>query len=173
MMHESAAYAIYPDSVALNKVLQKLGDGGFDKENICMMLSPKHPIATIVRDSSSQPFERENNVMTAGLIGWLSEFGAVVIPTFGFFIRSREFFHALLTDRDSSAGCGPSGTLASLGFSRDEARRFESQVRKDGVLLYVSCPKTEQRQSALELLRATGADEAGVVENAAVMETVA
>jgi hypothetical protein len=166
MMHESAAYGIYPDGVALKEVLQTLGDGGFEKENICMMLSPKHPIATIVRDFSAQPFERESNVVTAGLIGWLSEFGAVVIPTFGFFIRSREFFHALLMEKDSTAGCGSSGgTLSSLGFSSEEAQRFENQVRLDGVLLYVSCPETAQRHWALELLRATGADEAGLLDN--------
>lgn len=173
MMQESAAYGIFPDNVALNNVLQTLGESGFDKENICMMLSPKHPISTIVRDSSTQPFERESNVITAGLIGWLSEFGAVVIPTFGFFIRSQEFFRALLADQDSELGCSPNGTLASLGFSRDDARRFESRVREDGVLLYVSCAKFAQTQWALELLRACGANEAGLLENEFAAETVA
>jgi hypothetical protein len=169
----SAAYAIYPDHVSLNEVLQTLQQGGFDKESICMMLSPAHPIATVVRESSQHPFERETNVITAGLIGWLSEFGAVVIPTFGFFIRSREFFRSLVLERDSTAVCGHRGTLISLGFSVPDAEHFESQVREGCVFLYLSCPKTTQTQSALELLRTTGAGEAGLLESETAMGTAA
>lgn len=161
----SAAYAIYPDHVVLNEVLQTLERGGFDKESICMMLSPAHPIATTVRESSQRAFERETNVITAGLIGWLSEFGAVVIPTFGFFIRSREFFRSLVLERDSTAVCGHRGTLISLGFSAPDAEHFESQVDKGCVLLYLSCPKSAQTESALELLRTTGAGETGLLES--------
>jgi hypothetical protein len=169
----SAAYAIYPQSVALNEVLQTLGQGGFDKESICMMLSPTHPIATTVREANMHTFEREANTLTAKLIGWLSEFGAVVIPTFGFFIRSQAFFRALVAEQDSIARCGRSGTLAGLGFSEDDAKRFEHQVREVGALLYVSCPETAQKQWALELMRATGAEEAGLLQNDGASETLA
>lgn len=173
MTHECAAYGLYPDRVALNDVLRALGDAGFDKKSICMMLSPRHPIATIVRDSSSQPFERENNVITAGLIGWLSEFGAVVIPTFGVFVRSREFYGAVMGDRRPGSGSNQNGTLAALGFPDEDARRFDTQLREDGVLLYVSCPEMAERQWALELLRATGADEAGMLESQTAMAAIA
>jgi hypothetical protein len=173
MTHESAAYGLYPDRVALNDVLRALGEAGFDKKSICMMLSPRHPIATIVRDSSSQPFERENNVITAGLIGWLSEFGAVVIPKFGFFVRSREFYSAVMAERSAGLSTGPNGTLAALGFSDEDAKRFDTQLREDGVLLYVSCPEVAERKGALELLRATGANEAGLLESQAAMAAIA
>jgi hypothetical protein len=168
----SAAYAIYPQNVALNEVLQTLRQGGFDKESICMMLSPSHPIAATVREANMHAFEREANTLTARLIGWLSEFGAVVIPTFGFFIRSQAFFRALVAEQDSISRCGRSGTLAGLGFPEDDARRFENQVRKDGALLYVSCPETAQKQQwVLELMRATGAEEAGLLQNNDAVET--
>jgi hypothetical protein len=169
----SGAYAVYPDHVALNGVLQTLQQGGFDKEDICLMLSPAHPIATIVRESSFQPFEQKANVVTAGLIGWLSEFGAVVIPTFGFFIRSREFFRSLMLEQDSTMGCGHRGTLINLGFSAPDAEHFESQVRGGSVFLYLSCPKAAQTQWALELLRTTGAGEAGLLESEKAVGTAA
>jgi hypothetical protein len=160
----SAAYAFYPQNVALHEVLQTLGQAGFDKESICMMLSPKHPITTIVRDSSTHGIEQpEKNAVTAGLIGWLSEFGAVLMPTFGFFIRSREFFHALVVEQDSLAGCGQHGTLAGLGFADDDAKRYARQLRDVGVMLYVTSPETARTHWALELLRATGAQEAGLL----------
>jgi hypothetical protein len=160
-MTGSAAFALYPQNVALHEVLSTLGQAGFDKENICMMLSPKHPITTIVRDTNTYGFERDTNAVSAGLIGWLSEFGAVLIPTFGFFIRSRQFFHALVVEQDSLAVCDRHGTLAGLGFADDDAKRYENQLRDVGVMLYVACSETARTHWALELLRATGAQETG------------
>jgi len=167
-----AAYAMYSDNVPLEEVLQSLRQAGFDTESICLLLSPTHPTARIMRKSSARPFEQEANVVAAGLISWLSEFGAAVIPTFGFFIRSQRFFHALV-DRDSTWGCSHCGTLVSLGFSREDAERFEVHVREVGALLYVGCLEIAQARSALELLRATGAEEAGLVESEAAMYAAA
>jgi hypothetical protein len=161
-----AAYAIYPDRVALREVLQTLGRGGFDKESICMLFSASHPIATSVRESVSQPFDGESSSMTAGLIGWLSEFGAVVIPRFGFFIRSREFFRALVAEKDGASRIGGKA-MVSLGFPRKDAERFENQVRNDGVLLYISCHESAQTQRALELLRTSDPEESGMLESEA------
>jgi len=74
----SAAYAVYPQNVALNQVVRTLQRGGFDKENICMMLSPTHPIASIVRDTNCGAFNADANVVSAGLLGWLTEFGTAL-----------------------------------------------------------------------------------------------
>lgn len=161
----SAAYALYPHDVALAEVLKALGQSGFDKESICMMLAPKHPISTIVREANTRTFEPESSAVTAGLIGWLSQFGAVLIPTFGFFIRSREYFHSLLVEPASTNGNGNCGTLAGLGFRAEDTERFEQQLREDGVFVYVSTPGLSRTQWALELLRAAGANEAGLLEN--------
>jgi hypothetical protein len=169
----SAVYALYPDNVALREVLQTLGRSGFDKESICMLFSPSHPIATSVRESVSQSFDREASSMTTSLLGWLSEFGAVVIPQFGFFIRSREFFRAFVTERDGSERSPDNSALVSLGFARKDAERFETHVRKDGVLLYMTCPETARTQPALELLRTAGAEEAGMLENESALSAAA
>ena len=113
-----AVYALYPQSIALNELLQTLSQGGFDKESICMMIAPTHPVAEMMREANTHSLERGTQAASAGLIGWLSEFGAVLIPTFGFFVRSREFFHALVVEQDSIAYCGRHGTLVALGSRR-------------------------------------------------------
>jgi hypothetical protein len=129
-----------------------------------MMLSPTHPIASLVRDASLFNSECESNAVTAGLIGWLSKFGAVMIPTVGFFVRSQAFFHALMTTRETPALCGNARTLSGLGFSDDQADRFELQLRKVGVLVYVSCTEREKTQWACEVLRHAGAHEAATLD---------
>ncbi|MFZ0420824.1 MAG: hypothetical protein WAM04_22170 [Candidatus Sulfotelmatobacter sp.] len=163
-LNTAAAYGMYSQEVALNEVVHTLNQAGFDNEDICMMLSPTHPIATLVRDASLFNSECESNAVTAGLIGWLSGFGAVLIPTVGFFIKSQAFFHALMVSREAPAFCGNARTLVGLGFSDDQADRYENQLRQLGVLVYVSCPESAKTMWACEVLRHTGAREAATLE---------
>jgi hypothetical protein len=164
MEKSMAAYGLYSQDVALTDVVRTLNQAGFDDEHICMMLSPTHPIASLVRDASLFNSECESNTVTAGLIGWLSKFGAVMIPTVGFFVRSQAFFHALMTTGEAPALCGNARTLSGLGFSDDQADRFELQLREVGVLIYVSCAESEKTQWACELLRQAGAHEAATLD---------
>jgi len=162
-MNNPAAYGLYPHGVAPHEIIRTLTQAGFGNEDICMMLSPAHPIATVVRDASILNGEREAIAATAILIGWLSQFGAVVIPTVGVFIRSQAFFHALMGARDGWALCRSSKTLVALGFPEDEAERFENELRHVGVLVYVSCPESAKTNWAVELLQRMGANEAAIL----------
>jgi len=161
----AAAYGIYSQDVVLTDIVRNLNQAGFENEDICMMLAPTHPIASVVRDASLFSSDRENSAASAGMIGWLSAFGAVLIPTVGFFIRSRVFLHALMVARDAPALCGNARTLVSLGFSEDEATRFENQLARLGVLVYVSCDENAKTLWAREVLRHTGASETNTLED--------
>lgn len=163
-MNSAAAYGIYSQDIALVDIVRNLNQAGFENESICMMLSPRHPIASIVRDASLFNAEKEASAVTAGLIGWLSEFGAVLIPTVGFFIRSQAFFHALMVAHEAPTLSGNARTLVGLGFSEKEAERFEDQVGDLGVLVYVSCAEGAKTLWAREVLRHTGAQEAATLE---------
>jgi hypothetical protein len=163
-MNTAAAYGIYSQDTALTDIVRNLNQAGFENEDICMMLSPGHPIASVVRDASLFNAEREATAVTAGLIGWLSEFGAVLIPTVGFFIRSQAFFHALMVAREAPALCGNARTLVGLGFSKEEAERFEDELAHLGVLVYVSCSESAKTLWAKEVLRHTGALETATLE---------
>jgi hypothetical protein len=163
-MNTAAAYGIYSQDVALTDIVSNLNQAGFENEDICIMLSPAHPVASIVRDASLFNTDREASAVTAGLIGWLSEFGAVLIPTVGFFIRSQAFFHALMVTREGPALCGNARTLVELGFSEEEAERFEDQLRHLGVLVYISCAENAKTLWAREVLRHTGAQEAATLQ---------
>jgi hypothetical protein len=98
------------------------------------------------------------------MIGWLSKFGAVLIPTVGFFIRSQAFFRALMVAREAPALCGSARTLMGLGFSEKDAERFGDQLGNLGVLMYVSCAEGAKTLWAREVLRHTGAQEAATLE---------
>ena len=171
-MNTAAAYGIYSQEVALADIVQNLNQAGFENESICMMLSPEHPIASIVRGASLFNTEQESSVVTAKLIGWLSEFGAVMIPTVGFFIRSQAFFHALMVARDAPALCGNARTLVGLGFTEREAAKYEVQLDQLGVLVYISCANGAKTHWAREVLRHTGAKETDTLEESMLEESM-
>jgi hypothetical protein len=154
-LNAAAAYGIYSQEVGLTEIVRNLNQAGFDNEDICMLLSPAHPIASIVRDANLFNAERKATTVTATLIGWLSGFGAVLIPTVGVFIRSQAFLHALF--------CGNASTLVGLGFSEGDADRFEDQISRLGVLVYVSCSEDAKTLWAREVLRHTGALESATL----------
>jgi hypothetical protein len=167
MDHAAAAYGVYRDTVEVAEVVRTLNAAGFENEHICLLLAPTHPIATIVRDTNVLNQKREASVAITGLIGWLSDFGAVVIPSIGFFIRSQAFFHAMRAARDAPALCGNSGTLVGLGFPSPDAERFAAQLQQAGFLVYVASHEVAKVEWALELLRITGARESATLETEA------
>jgi hypothetical protein len=134
-----AAYGIYSRDIALADIVRNLNQTRFENESICMVLSPEHPIASMIRGASLFNAERESSAVTTKLLGWLSEFGAVMIPTVVFFIRSQAFFHALMFARDAPALCGNARTLVGLDLTEREAERYEDQLDRLGVLVYISC----------------------------------
>jgi hypothetical protein len=156
----TAAYAMYPRNVALAEVVSTLNQAGFGNEDICMVLSPAHPVASAVGDATIGDVAGEQGAISARMIGWFSQLGAVVIPTVGFFLRSQAFFHAVLGEHNFPALSRGSRTLLGLGFSEDEAKRLGHQLCDVGALVYVSCQESAKADWAIELLRRAGAREA-------------
>ena len=169
----TAAYGMYPRNVALPEVVCALNRAGFDNEHICMVLSPAHPVATVVRDAKILDARKEETATSARMIRWFSEFGAVVIPTVGFFIRSQAFFRALVIEETFPTMSRGSGTLVDLGFSEDEAKRLGHQLCDVGAMVYVSCQESGKASSAIELLRRAGAKEAAGLRMAKAAEAAA
>ena len=158
--NRTAAYGMYPRNVALPEVAQALNRAGFENEDICMVLSPAHPDAVGVRDANFFSTEGSEDSTSARLIAWFSKFGAVFIPTVGFFIRSQAFFDALSREQNLPALSRGSRALLGLGFSPEEAQRLGRQLSDVGALIYVSCAESAKAGGVIELLRRTGAREA-------------
>lgn len=161
----AAAYGVYSQDVALADIVSNLNQAGFHNEDICMMLSPAHPIASIIREAGlfGKDHDQDDSEASATTIGWLSAFGAVLIPSVGFFIRSRVFIQALIVTRETPSLRENARTLIGLGFSDNEAERLEAHLARLGVLVYVSCPETGKTLWASEVLRHAGAREAATL----------
>ena len=153
----SAAYGMYTQNTALPDIVCTLSQAGFNKEHICMVLSPAHPMACVVRDARFIGATSGEDAAGARTIGWFSQFGAVVIPEIGFFVRSQAFLHALLAEQPSLTLFGGSRVLAGLGMSQEEAKRVHHAMADAGALLFVACTERARAEWAVELLWSTGA----------------
>lgn len=169
--NRTAAYGMYSRHVALPEVVCALNQAGFTNQDICMVLSPAHPDAAPIHDASTLNVSEPDTKLSARMIDWFSKFGAVVIPTVGFFIRSQAFFQALVTEQNVpslSQGCR---TLVGLGFSQDDAKRLGHRLSDVGALIYVTCTEGDKANRVIELLRSTGAQEAASVEELVAVAT--
>jgi hypothetical protein len=169
----AGAYGLYADPVEVAGIVLALNSVGFANEDICLMFAPTHSFATIVREAKAFHPDTETSAVSEGLIRWFSEFGAVVIPSLGFFIRSQTFLCALEVARDAPALCGNSRTLGGLGFSATDAKRLETELQAAGFLVYVVAAETARAQFARELLAGSGAREAAVLEKENAAEAAA
>jgi hypothetical protein len=156
----TAAYGMYSRTVALPEVVCALNRAGFGNEDICMVLSPAHPDAELVRAPSIFHRKATDGATTARMIEWFSKMGAVVIPTVGFFVRSNTYLLALAAEPGTATLSRGSRVLMGLGFSPDDAQRLGHQLSDFGALVYVSCPEKAKAAGVIELLKDAGAREA-------------
>ncbi len=172
VVNTPAAYGMYSEDISLQQVVQGLNQSGFDNEQICLMVWPRHHIATVMREAGILDPDQETSAV--GLIRWLMKLGAVIVPKVGFFIRSRAFLHTLVMRKDAPGLCGHSRPLVALGFSEGDAARIENQPSEMEVMVYVSCPGGAKTGRALDVLRRMGAHEtAALASEAAVREMAA
>lgn len=156
--NRTAAYGIFPAEARLDEVVTSLNSAGFESVDICVFLSPAHPIADRVRNMKLASADLSEEGGFERTVSWLSRFGGVVIPGIGFFIGSGEYLYAL-TRCDHWPEDGEGEALANLGIPAEAAARYQSRVRQDASLVFVSCDGSAQSEWAGEILRLLRADE--------------
>jgi hypothetical protein len=156
---KNAAYALFSSEAQVEDVLYSLNLAGFENDSIYVFLPPVHPIAEEIQNAKVGSLsDLSIDAGPAGVLGWLSRLGAVVIPGVGFFSGSREFLRALTTSDRRSPG-EPEGLLSGLGIPEPDAARYEARIRSDANLIFVSCEGAARSQWAREILWRMRAEE--------------
>jgi hypothetical protein len=156
--NKTAAYGIFPVEARLDEVVTSLNSAGFGSVDICVFLSPAHPIADSVRYLKAASVDLSDEAGFEHTVSWLATFGGVVIPGVGLFVGSREYLHAL-TRCDWWPEGSQGEALANLGIPAEAAARYEARVRQDASLVFVSCDGSAQSEWAREILRRLRAEE--------------
>ena len=168
ILSTTAAYGIYPIEVNIDEITKSLSNAGFPKEDVCLLLTPKHRVAQAVRDAQVPPKVVNSDLPASELLRSLSRFGAVIIPGVAFLVSSRAFLRAVLAPCASSLSSAYADKLIGLGLPEQEADRYSDRLSRDAVMVFVCCGGAAQSQWIKEILRGTGAEEVSCLE-----ETVA
>ncbi len=70
VINTPAAYGTYSDDAAILEVVQALHQSGFDKQDICLMIPPTHPVAAVLNKSNIRSAGLEDGT---AMIGWADE----------------------------------------------------------------------------------------------------
>ena len=162
ILSTTAAYGIYPIEINIDEITKSLSNAGFPKEDVCLLLTPKHPVAQAVRDAQVPPKAVNSDLPASELLRSLSRFGAVIIPGVAFFVSSRAFLRAALAP--SSLSSAYADKLIGLGLPQQEADRYSNRLSSDAVMVFVCCGGAAQSQWIKEILRGTGAEEVSCLE---------
>ena len=157
--HKTAAYGIFPMGARLNDVVAALNSAGFRSADICVFLSPSHPIADDLRNIKTSVFDGSREADLENTVSWLSHFGGAVIPGVGLFVGSPDYLTALTQSERLGARSNHGRMLAGLGIPEDAAARYESRVSRDASLVFISCDGSAQSEWAREVLRRLRAEE--------------
>jgi hypothetical protein len=161
ILSQTAAYGIYPMKACVQEIVASLHDAGCSAQDVCLLLTPSHPMAQAVRDAKISSASLNSDMTPASdLLQWLSRLGAVVIPGVAFFVGSRAFLRAVLAPCPASSSSASAERLIGLGLAEDEAERYANRLSRDGIMIFASCKGEAQSQWIREVLRNTGADEA-------------
>jgi len=167
-----AAYGVFSSDFEPRQVIANLKQSGCYNDEICMLVAPKHPIASLMRDAGRLQGLGDSEPTVKSMLVWLMKLGAVAIPTIGLFVHSKAFVPAFVTEKESAVGYGNSTALIGLGFSESDALRLEFQLRDAAVLIYVTCPEIGKSALVRETFRRIGARETAVLGKQMVKQAV-
>ena len=160
---KTAAYGVFSLKTGLEDVLKSLNSAGFQREDICVFLSPTHPIADGVRNLKAPSSSFTRDIDLGRMFSWVSTLGCVIIPGVGFVVGSHDYLRALGQGDCAPDATGNGAALVSLGIPHDDAARYETRLRRDANLVFVSCDGVARSEWAREILRRMRAEEVCVL----------
>lgn len=157
-----SVYGVYSERTSLEKAVSELKELGFSNNDISVVFPDKEKTRDFALEHSTKAPEGAlagggTGLVIGGVLGWLAGIGAIMIPGVGPFIAAGPIVAAITGAGVGSAIGGIAGALIGLGVPELEAKRYEEQVKKGGLLLSVQCSDIRFAESARKVLQRTGA----------------
>jgi hypothetical protein len=158
----TAAWGLYDERKNLEDAVRELKDSGFEREDISVLLPDKEASQRLSFEYSTKAPEgiatgATTGALLGGSLGWLASIGALAIPGIGPLIAAGPIVAALAGAGAAGTIAGLAGGLIGLGMPELEAKRYQAELAKGGVLLAVQCSDTRFADTAKRILDRTGA----------------
>jgi len=164
MAKNKSVFGVYSSRAATENGLTALQNAGFASSDVSILLPENLGPRELVTQKETKAPEGTatgagSGAVIGGALGWLVGIGALAIPGLGPFIAAGPIMAALAGVGAGGVVGGVVGGLVGLGIPEYEAKRYETRLRKGGILLSVHCDTSEEIKRAKQLLEQTGAED--------------
>jgi len=158
MSEETSAVGIYPDHDTAEQAVAKLRAAAFDVTKLSIIGKDYHTEERIVgyyTTGERMKYWGLRGAFWGGIWGALFGAGFFLIPGVGSVLVAGPVLGALLTGLESAALTGGLSALAigliHLGIPKEDALKYESEIKADKFLVIASGPSDEVAQARLSL----------------------
>lgn len=173
-MKNTAIFGIYPTRVTAEHAVDELIGEGFHNDDVSILFSSssKSRHLTIVNSADADVGHTGAlpGATIGGVLGLLVGIGSLAIPGVGLLIAAGPIMTMLAGAGVGGALGGLTGALIGLGIPEFEAKRYEERINDGEFLLSVTADTNLWIGKAIEVLKATGAQDISRMSTPAIDE---
>jgi len=160
----TAVFGIYSTYGLTEGAVNALREAGFRNTDVSVLFPENAGTKDFAQEKVTKAPEGATagagtGAVVGGALGWLAGIGALTIPGVGPLVAAGPIMAALAGVGVGGAIGGITGTLIGMGIPEYEAKRYEGQIRKGGILLSVHCDSSDWTRKAKDILERTGAQD--------------
>jgi Protein of unknown function (DUF3341) len=160
----TAVFGIYRDREGVERAVEILRASGFRNTDISVLFPENEGTKDFALEKGTKAPEGTaagagTGAVLGGTLGWLVGIGALAIPGLGPFLAAGPIVGALAGVGAGGVVGGLVGALIGLGMPEYEAKRYEGQIRRGGILMSVHCDNPDWVKRARDILKETGAED--------------
>jgi hypothetical protein len=158
-------FGIYTSRQGVEAAVEALREASFRSSDISILapenLGDIRDIGTVKSTKAPEGATTggTSGAVVGGVLGWLVGIGALAIPGVGPFLAAGPIMAALAGVGVGAAVGGIAGALVGFGVPEFEAKRYETRLRKGGILISVHADNHEWISRAKAILEKTGAED--------------
>jgi hypothetical protein len=165
MTKSRSVFGVYSSRRDTEAAVSVFKDSGFSSSDISVLLQDNADKQLVTDNTTKAPEGAAVGVgsgaAVGGALGWLVGVGAVALPGIGPVIAAGPIVAALAGIGVGGALGGFAGSLVGVGISEDEAKTYEGQILKGGILVAVRCETSDELKRAKNILGRTKAEDIG------------
>jgi ActD protein len=160
----TAVFGIYPTHESADVAVDTLRSKGFRSTDISVLFPQNAGSKAFGHEKGTKSAEGAvtgggTGAVIGGALGWLAGIGMLAIPGAGPFIAAGPIVATLAGMGAGGAIGGTTGALIGLGIPEYQAKRYEGQMRKGGILLSVHADDHDWTSKGRQILEQTGAED--------------
>jgi hypothetical protein len=160
-------FGIYLTRSSVESAVSALKHAGFSNSDVSILLPGNVQSEQLATEQSTKApagaaVGAGSGAVVGGALGWLIGVGALAIPGIGPVIAAGPLLAALAGIGIGGALGGFAGSLVGMGIPEYEAKRYEGELLKGGILVVVDCETDEEVNRAKHVFQSSGAQDIAV-----------